>query len=189
MIAILAENESDVCVLEHVIRTRLNISGSRLFSRGYDGSGNLMRSAPRDIRNWERLGVRRFVVCLDADGPDPEQVAAAGRTRIIGTGRITYEAFFVVPVQAIEAWLIADELAINAVLPSFRFGGHDRPESIDKPKKWLVRQSRRANGKPLYSNAFNRAIAHHLRCEVVASKCPSFRRFLDWLDAIERGGT
>jgi len=85
-------------------------------------------------------------------------------------------------VQEIEAWLIADESAITAVIPSFRFKGHSQPESIQSPKEWLIDQSEAENGKPLYSpKTFNAAVAKHLRFDVVAKKSPSFKAFLDCL--------
>jgi hypothetical protein len=89
----------------------------------------------------------------------------------------------VIPVEEIEAWLIADEVAINDVIPSFKFNGHPHPEMIHNPKEWLCDQSRASNGKPLYSpKTFNPAVAKKLRFEVVAKKCPSFKAFMDWLD-------
>ena len=88
-----------------------------------------------------------------------------------------------IPVQEIEAWLIADEQAITAVIPSFLFKGHSRPESIQSPKEWLIRESEAANGKPLYSpKTFNAAVAKRLRFDVVQQKCPSFKTFLDCLN-------
>jgi hypothetical protein len=85
-------------------------------------------------------------------------------------------------VQEIEAWLIADEQAIIAVIPSFRFKGHNQPESIQSPKEWLISQSKAENGKPLYSpKTFNSAVAKRLRFDVVQKKCPSFKAFVDCL--------
>ncbi len=80
--------------------------------------------------------------------------------------------------------MIADEAAINQVIPTFSFKGHENPERIRDPKEWLCAQSRAANGKPLYSpKTFNPAVARRLRFDVVARKCPSFKCFLDWIDS------
>ena len=88
----------------------------------------------------------------------------------------------VVPVQEIEAWIIADDAAVRMVIPSFDFEGHNNPEAIRDPKEWLIRESIARNGKPLYSpKTFNEKVAAHLNLDLVAKKCPSFKAMIDWL--------
>jgi Domain of unknown function (DUF4276) len=181
MFAILAEHDSDADVLTLVLKRHLNNDGLSVKKKGYDGCGGLCAKGARDIKSWAERGISHFIICHDADSNPPaairEKVAAAV---VRPSGHTRRLCCIVVPVQEIEAWLIADEAAINAVIPSFGFEGHPNPETIRDPKEWLVRESEAKNGKPRYSpRTFNAAVARHLRFEVVLQKCPSFRAFLD----------
>jgi Domain of unknown function (DUF4276) len=184
--AILAEDASDAEALKHLIRRHLNDESLRVKEKGYDGCGALRRKGARDIKAWLAQGVQRFVICHDADSNPPHKVREKVLRDVVGPSNAKKElCCVVIPVQEIEAWLIADEAAINEVIPSFRFSGHSNPESIDSPKEWLVKQSKGANGKPRYSpKTFNAAVAQHVQFDLVARKCASFRAFLSCLDSI-----
>ncbi|MGE0479856.1 MAG: DUF4276 family protein [Phycisphaerae bacterium] len=181
-LAILAEDASDAEVLTHVVRRHLNDPQIPVKKKGYDGCSALCRKGARDIRAWQQRDISRFIICHDADCATPEPVRVKVQRAVMPTG-LTGAACIVIPVHEIEAWMMADELAINTVIPSFEFRGHRNPESVPNPKEWLVRESRASNGKPLYSPAtFNPPVARHLRLDVVAAKCASFKYLLDWLD-------
>jgi hypothetical protein len=183
MLAILAENISDAEVLTHLVRRRSNDYGLRVKKRGYGGCAVLCKKGARDISAWVSLGVTRIIVCHDADCNSPDTITERVVKQIIRPSGFEGPACVAVPVEEIEAWMIADEVAINQVIPSFKLKGHSNPESIQYPKEWLCAQSRVANGKPLYSpKTFNPAVARRLRFEVVARKCPSFKNFLQWVD-------
>ena len=183
MLAILAEDDSDADVLTHLVRRRLSNEGLRIKRKGYCGCGELCRKGFRDIKSWIAGGLTSVIVCHDADAPSPDVARRKVQEAIIAPSRFEGPKCIAVPVQEMEAWIIADEDAINAVIPSFQFKGHRQPETISSPKEWLVKQSRASNGKPLYSSTtFNPAVARNLRFETVSSKCPSFKIFLDWID-------
>lgn len=184
MFAILAEDESDAEVLSHIVKRRLGNDRLSVRCKGYDGCGGLCAKGARDIRSWRLQGVQRFIVCHDADATPPEMIRDKVLKAIVRPAEAEGVCCIAVPVQEIEAWLIADEDAISTVIPSFRFGGHRQPESLQDPKEWLRKKSIAANGKPLYSpKTFNAAVAKHLRLDVVEQKCPSFKAFLRRLDA------
>lgn len=182
MLAILAEDDSDADALSHIVKRQLgNISVKK---KGYDGCGGLCRKGARDIKVWLSQGIQRFVVCHDADSHSSLEVRDKVLSVIVRPSGVELQCCIAVPVQEIEAWIIADEQAIGQVIPSFRFKGHPNPESIQSPKEWLIKQSEAENGKPLYSpKTFNAAVAKHLRFDIVASKCPSFKAFIDCLTA------
>ncbi len=181
-IAILAEDTSDVEALKYIVRRALGQERLPLWTKGYGGGGDLLSKGVRDIRQLQREGVQRFVVCHDADTESWEAVDSKVRRRLLTPTGIAERCCVAVPVQELEAWLIADEQAINAVITSFRFGGHRSPEQINSPKEWLRSESRRAGGKPLYvPKMHNPRVAERLRLEVVGQKCPSFRRFAEGL--------
>lgn len=182
MFAILAEDDSDAEALSHIVKKHFKNDRLSVKKKGYDGCGGLCAKGARDIRTWRDLGIQRFVVCHDADQHPPEKIRQKVLEAIVKPAKAEDVCCITVPVQEIEAWLIADETAIATVIPSFHFKGHKQPESIQSPKEWLIKQSEAANGKPLYSpKTFNAAVAKHLRFDVVASKCPSFKSFLDCL--------
>lgn len=179
MYAILAEDKSDAEALKVIIRKHLKNSAITVKTKGYGGCAPLRRKGAKDIQYWATEGVVHFVVCHDADANSPEDIRKAVTDKVLTPSGFADKCCIVVPVQEIEAWLIADETAICNVIPSFAFEGHPNPESIVSPKEWLVRKSRAANGKPLYSPAtFNPEVAKHIRLDVVARKCASFRAFI-----------
>lgn len=182
MFAILAEDDSDAEVLSCIVKRHFDNDHLSVKKKGYDGCGGLCRKGARDIKNWLARGIKRFVVCHDADSNSPTDIREKVLTKIIRPADAEKQCCITVPIQEIEAWLIADEDAINAVIPSFQFKGHNQPEKIQSPKEWLIKQSEAANGKPLYSpKTFNAAVAKHLRFDVVQRKCPSFKAFVDCL--------
>lgn len=183
MIAILAEGNSDAEALRNIVRRCGTASSVQVRARGYSGCKEMLRNVARDVRKFCREGAKRLIVCHDADGHPPETIEAA-IARAVGTLPAEVKSIYVVPVQAIEAWIIADEHAVNAILTSFRFKGHDRPESLPRPKEWLIRESRDAAHRPRYSPAVhNPRIAEKLDAERVARKCQSFARLRTWLNS------
>lgn len=183
MFAILAEDYSDAEALSFLVRRRLSNDRLSIKKKGYDGCAALCRKGARDIKTWAGVGVRRVIVCHDSDGNPPGKIRQKVLERIISPSLFAGPSCVTIPVEEIEAWMIADETAINAVIPSFKFKGHSNPEAIRNPKEWLCGQSRASNGRPLYApRTFNPSVAKKLRFEVVAAKCPSFQAFLTWLD-------
>lgn len=183
MFAILAEDDSDAEALANLIKRHFNNERLPIKKKGYGGSGGLCAKGARDIRAWLAQGIARFVICHDADSNPPADVREKVLKAVVRPSMAQERCCVTIPVQEIEAWLIADEGAITRVIPSFPFKGHTNPESISSPKEWLVGQSEAENGKPLYSpKTFNPAVAKHLRFDVVAKKCPSFGAFIKCLD-------
>ena len=182
MIAILAEDVSDANSLKAIIRARLgNISTK---TKGYSGGGNLLNSAARDVKYFAGERASQIVICKDADERSYSEVETEIQERVVAPSGYSSLCCVVVPVQELESWLIADELAVREVIESFEFDGHASPETIQSPKEWLIKKSRQGRTQPLYSpKTFNEKVAAKLRHEVVAKKCPSFKRFLDRLSA------
>lgn len=182
MFAILAEDDSDAEALSYIVKRHFKDDRLPIRRKGYDGCATLCRKGARDIKTWRNQGISRFVVCHDSDLNPPEMILEKVMTKIVRPAGVTDQCCIAVPVQEIEAWLIADEEAISSIIPTFRFNEQLHPESIADPKEWLVKQSKAANGKPLYSpKTFNAKVARLIRLDVVQAKCPSFKAFLDCL--------
>lgn len=182
MFAILAEDESDADALAQLVKRYFNNNQLSVKKKGYDGCGGLCRKGARDIKSWMAQGISRFVICHDADFNSSATIREKVLKSVVRPAAAQQNCCVAIPIQEIEAWLIADETAITKVIPTFRFKGHPNPERIPSPKEWLIDQSEAENGKPLYApKTFNAAVAMHIRFEVVEKKCPSFKAFVDCL--------
>jgi len=181
MLAILAEDDSDAECLTVIIRRHYGNNKLEIKRKGYDGCGGLCSKGARDIRAWREAGVTRFVICHDADRRPEFEIREKVLSRVVRPSGSTVDCCVAVPVQEIEAWLIADESALTSVISTLRIKPQGQPESLVDPKEWLVKQSQAANGKPLYFSALNSSVAQHMRLDVVAKKCPTFKAFLECL--------
>jgi hypothetical protein len=89
---------------------------------------------------------------------------------------LDYAYCIVVPVQEIEAWVIADEDAIRRVIPTLSIKAVPSPESVGSPKEWLQKESKSGRSKPLYvPTIHNPRVVEHIDLEKLERKCPAFR--------------
>ncbi len=175
-LAVLAEARSDADTMVVIIKRLLGNPRLSIMSKGFSGCGELRRKGTSHIRQFSARGAKRFVICHDADGPDPEPARQQVHKHIVAPAGVDQNACIIIPVQELEAWIIADEAAIQKVIPSFSLPAVFQPESQTSPKEWLVRQSRRGRSRPLYApEMHNPRVAEHLDLRVVGGKCPSFR--------------
>ena len=185
MIAVLAEDTSDADTLVELVKRIAGKPNIKVLSKGFGGCAHLRRKAHAQIGLFHRLGATRFIICHDSDGNDPEAVRSLVRTSIETKLRLRdYDHKIVVPVQELEAWIIADEAAIRAVIPTFVLAPVSWPENIASPKEWLMEASRLGRSKGLYVPAArNAAVARHLDIAKVAKKCPSFGELVAFVQA------
>ena len=184
-IAILAEDRSDAETLAQLVKRHLNDDRLSIAKKGYGGCSAMVSKGARDIKAWSELGVSRFIICHDSDDISPADVREKVMDKIVRPSGAKAGCCVVVPVQEIEAWIIADNDAVTKVIPTFSFKSESSPEKISSPKEWLVKKSKASNGKPLYSPVtFNESVAKYLRLDVVAKKCPSFKNFVKCLSSI-----
>ncbi len=81
-----------------------------------------------------------------------------------------------IPVQELEAWILADIESVANVIPSWRLKPIDNPERIPSPKERLEKLSCGENKKQRYYHAtHNEMVAPHLDLATREKKCPSFR--------------
>jgi hypothetical protein len=154
--------------------------------RGFSGAGNLLNCGAAELRFLSRAGCVKLIVCYDADGRDP----AARRDEVIrkivkpsGVG----DCCVVIPVQEIEAWILAD---LDCLTKIFKFKvwnpkPYDSPELVPKPSDELIRYCRELKPIPreYLKTAHNPRAAEHLDFVVVRRKCPSFRVLQDFVAA------
>jgi hypothetical protein len=183
MFALLAEDPSDAEALVALVRRIQDQGNPRILRKGFSGCGELCRKAASYVELFGRQGATHFLICHDADGPDPAPVRSKVQQAL--KPRITIPIKFhaiIVPVQELEAWFIADPAAIQAVIPSLRIPEVRQPETIPSPKEWLETRSRKDRSRPLYAHAtFNPRVAAHLDIALVERKCPSFRELAEFV--------
>jgi hypothetical protein len=174
--AILGEDKSDAATLKIIVRRFLADASIRIKQKGYHGCGDLCANGARPLRAFADQGATRFVVCHDADGPDPEPACKRVLEKVIAPAGLQESSCIVVPVQELEAWILADETAVRKVIPSFDLRATANPEQVPGPKEYLEDLSRTGRSRPLYIHAIhNERVAEHLDFDTLYKKCPSFR--------------
>ena len=180
MYAVLAEDRSDVDVLKAIIARLHSLTKPAhkpaILGKGYDGCNEMLRKGARDLINFSRRECKRFVVCYDSDREDPARRRQRVLNEVVKPSGVGDPICVLVPVQEIEAWILADLDAVQSVIKGWRAKKPiANPEGIKDPKEYLIRLSRE-NGKPLYSHAtHNPVVARSLDLEKIHGKCPSFR--------------
>jgi hypothetical protein len=172
---ILGEHASDTATLKVLVR-RLAGAPVKIKGKGYSGCAEMLRKGARQLRLFQNLGYSRFIVCHDADGPDPAPAREKVASKIIRPSGIRTDCCIVVPVQELEAWILADIECAVKIFPSWKPAAIDNPERIENPKEYLERLSRDSRQKSRYSHAtHNEHMAKYLNLENIRHKCPSFR--------------
>jgi hypothetical protein len=132
MIAVLGEHDSDAQTIRMILKRKIGAQ-VRITPKGFGGCDALCRKGARVIKNLAERGYTHFFVCHDADCPDPEIARAkVDREVVIPSGAAN--SCITIPVQEIEAWIIADESAIARTIPSFQPREVPRPETIKWPR-------------------------------------------------------
>ena len=182
MYAILGEDISDANTLKVLVRRLAHNESLRVTPKGFRGCSKMLRKGAMELRNLHRLKHTRFIICHDADGPDPGPKREIVRDQIVEPSGVTEPCCIVIPVQALEAWILADIECAAKLFRSWVPKPIDNPEGITKPKEHLERLSKGSKGRPLYSHAtHNEQLAKYLDLDLVKRKCPSFRVLADFV--------
>lgn len=181
--AVLGEDHSDAETLRVLIRRLAGNERLTVRTKGYDGCGQLLRKGARDLDEFLNQGYDRFVVAYDADRDEPALRLATARAQVVDRSRAASSACcIVVPVEEIEAWLLADVTAVSKRWPGWRPEPIASPERVRSPKEHLEKLSRGSQKRPRYSHAVdNPILAGLIDLGVVAQKCPSFRVLVEFV--------
>jgi len=180
--AILGEDITDANTLKVLVRRLAHNDSLRVTPKGFGGCSKMLRKGAMELRNLHRLKHTRFIICHDADGPDPGPKREIVRDQIVEPSGVTEPCCIVIPVQALEAWILADIECATRLFRSWVPKPIDNPEQIAKPDEHLERLSKGSNGRPRYSHAtHNEQMAKYLDIEAVKRKCPSFRILADFV--------
>ncbi len=176
-VALVAEGPFDEDVLKAFIQ-RMREDRPDVHSRICRGSlgGRYVRHL-NELRH--QANFEKALVVSDADGRNP-QTLVAQLQREIQNVQLPFQVHFVVAVQEIEAWLLADHLALNSVVAGRGSRANfqpltDNPERTADPKREL-RILLGSAGTP-YTQAVAQEIAQKSDLQRIAYWSESFRRF------------
>ncbi len=176
MYGILGEDSSDVATLKVLVRRLADDESLPIRTKGYSGCAQMLRKGASQLRTFLNLGCSRFIICHDADGPDPEPNRERVRTRIIKPSDISDDYCIVVPVQELEAWILADIECATNIFSSWKPTAIHNPEAIPSPKEHLKKLCRTGHKRRRYFHTIhNEQMAKHLDLQKISRKCPAFR--------------
>jgi hypothetical protein len=179
---VLGENNSDTATLKELIRRIAADDRLPIMTKGYEGGAEMLRKGAVQLQLFADLDCNRFVICYDADHNDPELCRRLIHERVVLKSGIALPCCVVIPVQELEAWILADIEAAKNIFTSWSPEPVRSPELIESPKEHIEKLSRDAKRKPRYSHAtHNERMAKHIDLGKVHSACPSFRPLYDFV--------
>ena len=142
MYGIIGEDKSDVDTLKVLIRRLGEDEGIRIRPKGYEGCGEMLKKGCAQLAAFADLGCTRFVISFDSDGLDPRGRREAVLQQLVIPNSIEKKCCIVIPVQELEAWILADIVAVAQVFPSWLPKAIENPENIPSPKEHREKLSR-----------------------------------------------
>lgn len=181
MFGIIGESKPDAVSVQTLIR-RIRGASVPIHMAGMKGGGDILKNGFKKLNMLLDLSCQSFVLCHDSDGKDPDEIRKALLARVIKRSRVVSECYcLVVPVQEIEAWILADVTCVTKKFSSWKPEEISNPERIDDPKEYLIRLSRKKT-RPRYAPAVhNPQLMEYLDLEKVRRKCPSFRPLYEFI--------
>jgi hypothetical protein len=172
-VGIIAEDASDVDVVT-VFLKKLAKKSFSVTPRLAHGSGKLRSHSRSWAASLKTSGCNRLILVHDSDNNSPTAIRAALRSALGVSPIAAY--VFVIPVEEIEAWLLADERSINtlfALKPPLK--EVKNTEAIANPKEYLGRiiRSRSKKRRDYLPSVDNVKLAAKVTVKSL-SKCRSF---------------
>lgn len=179
---IVVEGGYDAVALAEIIKKCL-LSEIEIIARPCGNKSSLMRKFPGFLEEFRYANqgthVNKALVIRDADCKDHDELLEKMGSKITSRN-YPFEVKFIIIVQELETWLLADEEAISRVTQS-RFGGtvsrvNENLESIIQPKEKLERILSDVK-VPYYTAEVAREIAKESDLSKIEYRCLSFKKF------------
>lgn len=182
MYGILAEDDSDIQTLKVIIRRLADDKTIPIRGKGFSGCGKLLKDGWKYLKSLPSLNCSRFIFAHDADQRNYREVQRQLFDSIIKPSGLRTSICLLIPVQEIEAWMLADLAAASNIFPGWTPKSVPNPESISSPQEYLEKLSRLGGGRPRFSHAVhNEKLAKHIDLLKVSKHCPSFRPLEDFV--------
>lgn len=182
-IGLIVEDNSDFDTMRVLISRYLDVKSLKFKKAVGNGCGKMRRKALAYAENLSNRGCNAVILVHDLDRRNLEELRSD--LQFFLNRSVAEFNFICIPNEEIEAWLLSDKEAIKDVFhlqQSIKPIYH--PETIRSPKEHLAQLVYKSSNKnKRYINTqHNVKIAEKLEIEVVASKCPSFKELLNFLD-------
>ena len=186
-IGIMGEDRSDVDTLWVLIR-RIKNSRFKVKKHGFKGCARLRRKCGPLARRWTEESVTHLIICHDLDCNDTNRLRCLKnelKDKVAHIPDCDNIVCIVIPIQELEAWLLADSDALNNKFSGMDLPPIPNPERISSPKEYIERESRTKKWRPRYVNTIhNRELAASLDIDAIYTKCPAFRPFYSFISAL-----
>lgn len=181
-IGVIAEDNSDLDVI-YELTCKIIKENQFSFARfvGH-GSGRLRRKCRAWAQNLSDRGCTHIIVVHDLDRSVEHELRSLLQAQL---ENLHFETSIVlIPIEEVEAWLIADPMALKAVFNMNKAPKvPKRPETIQSPKEYLARLVRKDSKAQYLNTVHNRRIASALALSSL-ERCPSFQPLPGFLERI-----
>ncbi|MCK4308036.1 DUF4276 family protein [candidate division WOR-3 bacterium] len=151
----------------------VDISRERIrFGRGF---GNISKNLLTLINQLQKVGSEIIVVIADNDRKSFNKRLDSLKSKIEGKG-ISIPVAIGITVETIEAWLLADEQALNSALGGTQISKLPLPSKIKHPKEEFLGLVKEHAKRPVLLDDYNQ-IADKVDKKVLDRRCKSFRNF------------
>ena len=180
-LGVIAEDSSDVAVIEECVKKVWRGQEWRIKAFAENGGDTIERKCKVWSALLDRQGCKHLVIIRDLDRRPLEDIrkrlADASSPNPIGSRVV------IIPVQAIEAWLLADEEALRSVFNiRERLRAIPNPEGLLDPKTELKRLIYNRTGKRReYINTVHNGRIAAAAMLTKLRRCESFRPLEDFL--------
>lgn len=147
----------------------------RIKTREHNGYGDLRDSVAQTIREFNDIRVDLIVVVADNDRRPPAERMTELRVACTPDTIDERVLTITVAIEAFEAWLLADEVAVSKV-SGRTVRRLKQPERVKDPKSKLKEVTSFDSKRILYSQLL-RSLAALMDLGQVSGKCKRFRKF------------
>ncbi|MGD9504981.1 MAG: DUF4276 family protein [Syntrophobacteraceae bacterium] len=180
-LGIMAEDKSDIDTLVALAR-RITDADFQVKSYAAKGCGKLKKQFARIAESWMSVSTDYIVVCHDLDSCDANSLKRLKEeleAKVRHMPKRQRDCLcIVIPIQEIEAWLLADVEPLKKRFRNIGISEAPSPEAIASPKEYIEKASRDSRARPRYiHNIHNPELARELDIDKVHSKCPAFRPY------------
>lgn len=179
-VGLITEDQSDVDVL-HELAKKIATRRFRIKRFLGHGCGRIHAKSNAWAHQLGMQGCTLLIIACDLDGRNAVEYRNLLEQAVSPCPIRDY--MIVIPIQEIEAWLLADNSAVTQALKLQRpMKAQANPETVSDPKRLLARIVRERSGDRItYLNTVhNRAIATHIQIPNLR-RCVSFRQFEEFI--------
>jgi hypothetical protein len=174
-IGVIAEEYNDVDVLYEYTAKIIGVNSFSFVRFVGHGCGALRRKCRAWAENLVRRGCECIVIMHDSDGGDEGELRQELEKQIKELGVDCW--IVLIPIEEVEAWLLADPDAIKKVFNMQKLPRVSRrPETIKNPKEHLGRIVEKGSKSHYLNTIHNRKIAVEQAISTL-DRCPSFGQY------------